>query len=201
MFGLCCESFVPVSFGTAALILSLLVCVSAVRADTLSGTVKDPSGAVIAGARIEITGATLPQPVILNSDEGGKFSAPNLPPGKYTVHITQDGFNESVSQVDLKGTANLDLKLTLAEQQISVNISAKSMAFANSDPLYRQLRGTGLGDSYHCENVTFSMDLGNFQLQSGTLTFLLPVDGKITGAIFVGQGHFSLKPAVQARSG
>jgi hypothetical protein len=38
------------------------------------------------------------------------------------------------------------------------------------------------------------MDVGNFELKSGTLTFLKPVGGLVTGAVFVGQGHFRLKP-------
>jgi hypothetical protein len=57
------------------------VCAVRLAADTLSGTVKDPSGAVVAGAKVEITGATLAQPLALVTDATGKFSAPNLAPG------------------------------------------------------------------------------------------------------------------------
>ena len=35
----------------------------------------------------------------------------------------------------------------------------------------------------------------HFSLAKGTLTFLSPVQGVVTGAVFVGDGHFNLKPA------
>ena len=71
-------------YATLAAILALGFA-SALHADTISGTVKDPSGAVVAGARIEITGGSLTQPIVLTSDKTGKFAAPNLSPGKYSV--------------------------------------------------------------------------------------------------------------------
>jgi hypothetical protein len=40
-----------------------------------------------------------------------------------------------------------------------------------------------------------SLDVGTFVLKSGTITLLAPVNRFITGAIFVGAGHFTLKPA------
>jgi Peptidase family M1 domain/Carboxypeptidase regulatory-like domain len=174
-----------------------LLCLGAapdLRADTISGTIKDPSGAVIAGARIEISGGNLQQPVVLKSDESGKFSAPSLSTARYSLRITKEGFEENTTTVDLHGTANLDLRLAIAEQQTSINVTEKSLAFANSAPAYRQLRDIGLGATYRCEEATFTMDVGAFELKSGTLTFLSAVDKQVTGAIFVGQGHFSLKP-------
>jgi len=175
----------------------LLVCLTFIlrlQADTLSGTVQDPSGAVVAGARIEISGGSLPQAVALSSDENGKFSAPDLRSGKYSVKVTKEGFEDLITTVDLHGTADLALKLTIAEQQISVTVSEKSLAFANSDPFYRQLRGIKPGDSYRCESFLLPIDAGTFELKSGTITFLNPVNQHVTGAIFVGQGHFVLKP-------
>ena len=180
-----------------ASLLLLLVCLAAatdLRADTISGTIKDPSGAVVAGARIEITGGNLTQPIVLTSDESGKFTAPELSAGKYTVRVSKEGFEEIVNAVDLHGTADLPLKLTIAEQQTSISVTEKSLAFANSDAFYRQLRGIGPGSTFRCENFSLSVDVGTFQLKSGTITFLAPVNGYVTGAVFIGQGHFVLKP-------
>src|SRR5579864_6025316 len=84
--------------------IAVLVCLALaanLRADTISGTVTDPSGAVVVHARIEITGNNLSQPLMLMSDESGKFSAPTLTAGKYSVRVAKEGFDELVSIVDL----------------------------------------------------------------------------------------------------
>jgi hypothetical protein len=44
----------------------------------------------------------------------------------------------------------------------------KSTGFANSDSVYRQLRDIGLGNTYHCEKFTLTLDMGTFELTSGT---------------------------------
>ena len=178
----------------AILALLCLALATQLRADTISGTVKDPSGAIVAGARIEITGSSLTLPIVLTSDESGKFAAPNLNPGNYSVRVAKDGFDDLITTIELKGAAELALSLTIAAQKTSVNVSEKNTAFANSDAGYRQLRDMGLGDTYRLENFTLAMDAGTFQFKSGTITFLALVDRFETGAIFVGQGHFTLQP-------
>ncbi len=176
------------------IVLLCLVFAGGLRADTISGTVKDPSGALVIGARIEITGGNLPQALLLSSDESGKFVASNLSSGKYSVRVTKEGFDDLVTTVDLHGTADLPLSLAITAQQTSVIVNEKSAAFANSDAVYRQLRNEGLGDTFRCENFTLPIDVGTFELKSGTITFLARISKFETGAIFVGQGHFSLKP-------
>src|SRR6202795_1629523 len=181
-------------FHLSILALICLGLAAQLRADTLSGTVKDPSGGVVIAARIEITGGNLAQPLVLSSDESGKFVAPNLDAGKYSVRVAKEGFDDLATAVDLHGMADLALKLTITAQQNSVTVNEKSTAFANSDAVYRQLRNDGLGDTFRCENFTLPMDVGTFELKSGTITLLGPVGQFETGAVFVGRGHFTLKP-------
>jgi hypothetical protein len=50
-------------------------------AGTITGTVKDPSGAVVAGARVEITGGSLQGALVVTTDGSGRFAAPDLDPG------------------------------------------------------------------------------------------------------------------------
>jgi Peptidase family M1 domain/Carboxypeptidase regulatory-like domain len=176
-------AFVAVSLGAGPL-----------RADTITGVVKDPSGALVAGAQVEISGGTLSGPLALATDAEGKFSAPNLLPGKYSVRVSQEGFEDTFTTVDLQGTSNLTVSLTIASQQTSISVTGKAVAFVNSDPAYRQLRDIGLGKTYQCENFTLPMDVGTFELKSGTITLLGTVNRYETGAIFIGQGHFTLKP-------
>src|SRR5271156_2162519 len=178
------------------LLLLCLMTPAWLRAETISGTVQDPSGAVIAGARIEITGGDLEQSMVLSSDGSGKFASPDLKPGAYSVRVTRDGFEPLIKTVDLRGAVQLQLTLTVAKQQVSISVPGKSLAFANSDPVYRQLREVGLGETFRFDNYTLHWDAATFQFQSGTLTLLAPVNGVVTGAIFIGEGRFNLKPVL-----
>jgi Peptidase family M1 domain/Carboxypeptidase regulatory-like domain len=184
------SSWMPV-----ALFLVWLTVPTWLRSETISGTVQDQSGAVIAGARIEITGKDLAQPVVLLSDGLGKFASPDLKPGPYTLRVARDGFELLVKTLDLEGSVQLQLTLAIAKQQVSVTVAGKSLAFANSDPTYRQLRGIGLGQAFRLDNFTLVWDAATFQFQKGILIFLNPVNGIVTGAIFVGEAHFNLRPA------
>ena len=176
------------------LLLFLLLASTCLFAGTISGTIQDPSGAVIAGARIEITGANLTQPVVLTSSEVGIFISPELKPGTYSLQVSHEGFESLSKPVDLKDSLQLQLTLAIAGQKVSVSVTGKGAAFANSDPVYRQLRGIGLGATFRLDNFTFAWDAGTFQFQKGTITFLQPVDGIVTGAVFIGEGHFKLIP-------
>jgi len=183
------------------LVLLLLIASTWLSSQTntgtiISGTIKDPSGAVIASARIEITGGDLAQPVVLSSDSVGNFSSPELKPGSYSLRVTRDGFEPLVKSVDLQGPVQLQLTLAVAKQEVSISVSGKGEALANSDPVYRQLREIGLGQTFRVENFTLPWDAATFQFEKGTLTMLNPVNGVVTGAIFLGEGHFNLKPVI-----
>lgn len=176
--------------------VALLSWSTLLNAATVSGTVKDPSGAVIAYARIEISGGSLAQPLVLASDAVGRFASPDLQPGTYTVRVTHEGFEPLSQAVDLHQSVELQLTLEIARVQSNISVSGKASPFANSDPLYQQLRTLGLGDTFRFDDFTVISDVGTFHFQKGTLTFLLPVGGVVTGAIFLGDGHFHLKPAM-----
>jgi hypothetical protein len=178
-----------------AVFLLWLIGPSWLCSQTISGTIKDPSGAVIAGARVEITGGDLAQPVVLSSNGVGMFVSPDLKPGTYSVRVIRDGFETLVKTIDLHGPLQLDLTLAIAQQKVSISVPGKSLAFANSDPLYRKLREIGLGQTFRFDNFTLNWDAATFHFEKGTLTVLSPVEGVVTGAIFIGEGHFSLKAA------
>jgi hypothetical protein len=189
-------SFPKAFFVKAAVFLLALMSPAWLHAQTISGTVQDPSGAVIAGAQISITGGDLAQPIALSSDGQGKFASPDLKPGTYSVRVTREGFEPLVKAVNVPAAGPLQLTLSIARQQEIVSVTGKSLAFANSDPVYRQLRGLGLGETFRIDNFTLPWDAATFQFQKGTLTFLSPVNGVVTGAIFIGEGHFNLKPVI-----
>lgn len=74
--------------------------------------------------------------------------------------------------------------------------------FANSDPLYQKIRQNldlrKLSDECAVvNNVTLQKDKGTFLMKTGEIYFLAPVEGKTTGAVFIGDGEFSLVPPVE----
>jgi hypothetical protein len=185
---------VDFSFVRNVALFLLLIIPAGLQASTVSGTVQDPSGAVVPGARIEITGGVLAQPIVLSSDGLGKFVSPDLPAGTYTLRVAQDGFEPLVKVLDLRQSVDLQLALTVAKQKVVASVAGSGLAFSNSDPVYRQLRAVGLGKTFRFDNFALALDTGTLQFRKGTLTILNPVNGIVTGAIFIGTGHFNLKP-------
>ena len=68
------------------------------------------------------------------------------------------------------------------------------------DPIYKELRGLSSaqdafsGDYATITNVVLKQDIGTFTLKSGSVYFLKPAEGRVTGAVFIGAGEFSLTP-------
>jgi hypothetical protein len=74
-------------------------------------------------------------------------------------------------------------------------VSADTPAGANSDPAYRQLRNLTLGgEAVSVSGLDLRRDAATFHLRSGTVCFVAPVQGKVTGAVFIGDGNIILAP-------
>jgi hypothetical protein len=72
---------------------------------------------------------------------------------------------------------------------------------ANSDPTYLALRKLTLGsEAVSVNNLELKREAGTFHLRSGTVCFVAPVAGKVTGAVFAGDGNFVLDPPASERS-
>jgi hypothetical protein len=81
----------------------------------------------------------------------------------------------------------------------SVGSSQAHAQGANSDPIYTALRNATLGtEAVSLSNVDLKRDAGTFRFRSGTMCFLTPVNGKVTGAVFMGDGIFLLNPPLES---
>src|SRR5947209_12279188 len=63
---------------------------------TLSGTVTDASGAVIAGAQVSVRNTATGISKDTTTDSAGFYALPNLAPGNYEVKVTANGFTNAV---------------------------------------------------------------------------------------------------------
>ena len=78
-----------------AILIALCFLTGAFAQETtagLLGIVKDPSGASVAKANIEVTGANLIGNRKVQTDDGGNFRIAALPPGSYTLWYSLPGF-------------------------------------------------------------------------------------------------------------
>jgi hypothetical protein len=108
-------------------------------AATLTGTVTDPSGAVIAGAKIEITNsANKGAPRIVTTDSHGSFTATNLTPSTYTVMVVAPGFksytaNDVTLFVAQKRSVSATLQPGSVDQTVTVQENAVSIDTTTSE--------------------------------------------------------------------
>jgi len=81
---------------------------------TVSGTVTDPSGGVVANATVSITNTATAVTREVTSDSAGLYNIPNLIPGLYDVKISAAGFSTSLqSGVALSVGQQLQLNFSL----------------------------------------------------------------------------------------
>ncbi len=74
---------------------------------------------------------------------------------------------------------------------------APSAVGANSDPVYQQLRNVGLGsEAVAVKDFELKRDGARFHFHTGTFCFVAPVQGKVTGAVFVGDGNMVVDPPI-----
>ncbi len=72
---------------------SLLFAQTTLSTGSIVGTVTDPSGAVLGGAKVVITNTETNQTFTLTSNSSGAFSSGPLDPGKYKVQVAAKGFS------------------------------------------------------------------------------------------------------------
>src|SRR6516165_3040000 len=63
---------------------------------TLEGTVKDPSGAILARAKVKITETATAQSQERETNEYGAYQFPGLANGTYAVDVSHNGFATKV---------------------------------------------------------------------------------------------------------
>jgi len=165
---------------------------------TLTGTIKDPNGAVVVGAQVTVRHEATNTTRQATTDNEGRFKVERLAPGRYQVSIARPGFKTAEKAVVVEETraATLEIKLEIAETRAEVTTTAKGKNLsANSDPVYVQLRNVKLsGEHLAVQNLTLKRDTATILFKEGEMYFLTPVEGRVTGAVFIGQGEFQMTP-------
>ncbi|HWO03033.1 MAG TPA: carboxypeptidase regulatory-like domain-containing protein [Blastocatellia bacterium] len=186
---------------SAALIcfLSLSLFAASQTGGTISGTVKDPAGALVAGARITARNEATGEVRTVITDDGGRYKIDNVAAGRYTIAVSREGFNpaERSVEVTVGRVAIVEIKLEVAGVRSEITIGGKGAVAPNSEPHYRALRDGVVFETYQVSNLTLKRDVGTFALHSGRISFLAPVMDRVVKAVFSGEGEFSLTPVTK----
>ena len=82
---------------------------------TISGTVTDPTGAVVSGATVTIHNPVSQYERTITTDKTGHFQFPNVPFNPYHLTVTMTGFSSAAQDVDVGSvvpvSANVNLKV------------------------------------------------------------------------------------------
>jgi hypothetical protein len=97
----------------------------------VQGTVADTAGAVVAGADVTIVSDTTDYTRTVNSASDGSYAFTELPPAKYHVKVTKQGFKAETEQgVELHAgsTVVLNVKLTVGSVSEALTVEANPIA-------------------------------------------------------------------------
>ena len=109
---------------------------------TISGFVRDPSGAAVAGAKITITGpsGTLRT---ATTNESGYYVFTNVPPGLYTMSAESEGFQKFESRankIDPAAHMAIDANLVVGATNQTVEVLASAVTLQTESASVQQLQ-------------------------------------------------------------
>jgi hypothetical protein len=94
---------------------------------TIGGTVKDPTGAAVVGAKVEVRNVDTGNSFNAVTTSIGEFTIVSVPIGKYTVTVSVPGFKtvkEVGLEVQLDQVARIEIPLEVGQTSDTVNVSA-----------------------------------------------------------------------------
>jgi|SRR5215213_715906 len=101
-----------VSLFLTLLIAPSIAAQSQITTGTIEGRVVDANGAVVSGANVEVRNIDTNFSRSLATGDDGRFVAPQLQPGKYSVTISKQGFGTAKTE-NTELTVGQTLSITL----------------------------------------------------------------------------------------
>ncbi|MBI3696990.1 MAG: carboxypeptidase regulatory-like domain-containing protein [Acidobacteria bacterium] len=108
-----------------ALLLGELLCAQAPTGE-ITGTVTDPTGAVVAGAAITLTNPSTNLQRVVTTNTAGVYSLPALLPGNYSLKVEMQGFTAQVRgdiELQVAQVARLDFALQVGNVSEVVEVA------------------------------------------------------------------------------
>lgn len=93
------------------------------------GQVTDATGAIVPGAKVEVTNVDTNSTIALEANDDGLYTASNLPVGNYRVTVSKQGFkttSSSSAQLSSSITLRIDIKLQPGQVTETVTVTGQA---------------------------------------------------------------------------
>ena len=126
----------------------------------VTGTVTDPSGAVVAGATVTIHNPVSQYERSTTTDSSGNFSFPNVPFNPYHLSVTATGFGAYAQDIDVRSSVPVSVKigLTVAGSSSSVTVEGGGDLLEN-EPTFHTDVDRALFDKLPLESASSSLSV------------------------------------------
>jgi Carboxypeptidase regulatory-like domain len=123
---------------------------------SVSGTVTDPSGAVIAGATVEIHNPVSEFSRSAPTDASGKFNFSNVPFNPYHLTVTAPGFASHAQDVEVRSSVPINLKIPLqiSSSAETVTVQGEAGDLLENDPTFHTDVDRSLFDKLPLESAS-----------------------------------------------
>jgi hypothetical protein len=126
----CAVVFVPL-----ILILSLTCTAqTGMTSGTITGTVTDPTGAVLPGATVKIENPVSQYERSVKTDSAGHFQFANVPYNSYHMTVSMTGFGTFVHDAAVRGTAPVNVPVTMSLGTAATTVEVTGEDLVNSAP-------------------------------------------------------------------
>lgn len=187
-----------------------MVCILALAAfaqsdnASISGIVKDPSGAVVTGATVTVTNESIGFERKTTTNESGFYTVPNIQPGFYTVTVEAPGFKKAEStrnrlEAAIPRQVNIDLAVGQVSESVTVEASAaqlntesatvgktveqtqiQNLALNGRNPLFLAVLKPGVRRGSPMNGFSYGLDSGGLTINGGrSQDSLITFDGAV----------------------
>lgn len=105
---------------------------------TIEGSVKDPSGAAIVGATVDIANPVTEYTRTTTTSEDGTFRFTNVPFNPYHMTVTAPGFANLAQDVEVRSTVPIraDVSLKVSTEVTSITVEGKGQDLIENEPTF-----------------------------------------------------------------
>jgi Carboxypeptidase regulatory-like domain/TonB-dependent Receptor Plug Domain len=157
------HSSIPRFAALAAVALALAVTVASAQSvgnsGSVNGTVLDPTGAVVAGAKVEIRNPVSGFDRSTTTDSAGKFVFTNIPFNPYHLTVMAAGFALSAQDVEPRSSVpvSVSVNLALAGSTTAVTVEAEGGDLVENDSTFHTDVDKNLFDKLPLESQSSSV--------------------------------------------